>query len=68
MQGVRILDIYGGSDRKPVLDAVEARAKLMSSIRNVDYRQIKVPGANHFYNNRQDQLVKVLNQELSKNE
>ncbi|MEJ2451769.1 MAG: DUF3530 family protein, partial [Gammaproteobacteria bacterium] len=40
MQGVRILDIYGVDDRNPVLNAVKARAKLMSKIHNANYRQI----------------------------
>jgi len=66
MQGVRILDIYGGEDRKPVLEAVKERGKAMSKIHKADYRQIKIPGANHFYNQKQDELVTVLNRELSK--
>jgi len=66
MQGVRILDIYGGEDRKHVLEAVKERGKAMSKIQNANYRQIKIPGANHFYNQKQDELVTVLNRELSK--
>lgn len=67
IQGVRILDIYGGDDRKTVVNAIKTRANLMRKSHNADYRQIKVPGANHFYNSRQDQLVMVLNQTLSRN-
>lgn len=65
VQGVRIVDIYGGEDEKSVREAVKVRRKIMANAQTIQYRQIEIAGANHFYNGKQKELVKVLDRELS---
>jgi len=54
---IPLLDIYGDRDIGPVLDSVRARAMATRKGGNSGYRQIEVPGADHFFNGLADTLV-----------
>lgn len=61
-----VLDIYGGQD----LDAVRAFSKQRAAAArktNKHYTQIKVPGADHFFTDMQDDLLKRVRGWLMKN-
>jgi len=68
IKGVNIIDIYGSDDLKPVLEAIRIRRPLGKKLHKDHYHLIKVHGANHFYRDKQEELVNVLNTELSKKE
>ena len=61
-----MLDLYGSQDLEGVLGTAAARAASASKI-NKQYTQTKVEGANHFFNNLQDDLIKRIRGWLSKN-
>jgi pimeloyl-ACP methyl ester carboxylesterase len=51
-----ILDVYGSNDSDRVKGASEKRAEMFAG-RN-DYTRVRVDGANHFYQGREDALIK----------
>ena len=53
-----VLDIYGSDDLKPVLDTVSERASTAKKTGNKHYQQTKVAGADHFFKDKSDVLVK----------
>ncbi|MCB1828580.1 MAG: alpha/beta fold hydrolase [Gammaproteobacteria bacterium] len=61
-----ILDIYGSRDIEPVLATVNARAIEARRADNPDYRQLEVPGADHFFTGLDDQLVQRVHAWLQK--
>ena len=60
-----ILDIYGSIDLKPVLDAEKKKAQVARKAGNKHYRQIKVTGANHFFQGLEADLVRRVKSWLS---
>ena len=52
-----LLDIYGSQDIGPVLSTLTERAAEARRAQNSDYRQIEVPGADHFFSGLDDELV-----------
>jgi len=52
-----VLDLYGEKDLAQVLSSADSRAKAGAS--NKQYSQKKVAGANHFFEDQDDDLVKV---------
>lgn len=58
-----ILDIYGDADLPAVLDSAPQRAK--SSSTNNAYKQIKVPEANHFFDDQDEVLIQVVSDALT---
>ena len=54
---IPLLDIYGDRDIEPVLDSARARAMAARKAGNSGYRQVEVPGADHFFNGLADSLV-----------
>ena len=52
-----VLDLYGSQDLEPVLNSVKDRAKAARKAGNKDYRQVKVTGANHFFQGLEADLV-----------
>jgi len=56
--GVPILDVYGEFDLRAVLAEAPARARAIEAIRGS--RQIVIPGADHFYANRETQLAAAI--------
>lgn len=55
---IPVFDIYGENDLPAVVDSVSDRMK--ASILNKVYKQIKVSKANHFFDDQNDELVKVV--------
>ncbi len=53
-----ILDIYGDSDLPGVLDTAPVRAAAASD--NKHYKQVRTPGADHFFDGRNDLLLKTV--------
>lgn len=58
-----VFDIYGDSDLDSVLVAAPEREK--ASAANKAYKQIKVPEANHFFDNQEEALLEVVSDALS---
>jgi len=57
---VPALDLYGSKDLDTVLDTVQARAGSGKKGKAGIYRQIRIEGANHFYQGHEDELKKVV--------
>ena len=66
IKNVRIIDVYGSEDRKPVLEAIIVRNPLGKKMHQGHYQQLKIEDANHFYNGKQNELVNRLNIRLTK--
>ena len=64
---VPVLDIFGSNDLDIVLEGKELRAKTARKVGNKRYTQIEVAGANHFFDNKEDVLVKRIRGWLLKN-
>jgi len=62
-----ILDLYGGDDFKAVLDTAAQRADIAKKSGNTHYTQVKVPGANHFFRDKNKELVQEVSSWLDKN-
>lgn len=54
---VPVLDLYGEYDTVPVLTGVGTRASVARSSGNKDFTQIEVPGADHFFDGYEAQLL-----------
>ncbi|MDP1681470.1 MAG: DUF3530 family protein [Burkholderiales bacterium] len=55
---IPVLDLYGENDLPPVLTNVKKR---MASLKgNAGRKQVKVPKADHFYNNHEAEMVKAV--------
>lgn len=63
---IPMLDLYGSQDLDGVLSTAQARAASAHKA-NKHYTQAKVEGANHFFNNLQDDLIKRVRGWLTKN-
>lgn len=61
-----ILDIYGSNDIEAVLATEKKKARVARNAGNKAYRQIKVPGANHFFQGAEADLVRHVKSWLSK--
>lgn len=55
-----ILDVYGSEDENAVRDTASKRKELAPDIPGTRYRQLEVAGADHFYRDKQDELVNGL--------
>jgi len=55
---IPVLDLYGENDLPPVLKGAAARAKSLKG--NAGAKQVKVPKADHFYNNHEAEMVKAV--------
>lgn len=62
-----ILDIFGAIDLPEVMEGAEQKKALARKFGNTKYTQIKVAGANHFFNNKEDVLIKRVRGWLAKN-
>ena len=67
IKDAKILDLYGSEDVQRVLDNIAKRAPLAKKMHDDRYFLQKVNGANHFYQGKQDELVKVVSEWLNKN-
>jgi pimeloyl-ACP methyl ester carboxylesterase len=61
---IPVLDIYGALDLRGVLDSAKARAASQSG--NTEYRQVRIAGADHFFQNLDATLVKHVSSWLSR--
>ncbi|MDH5661251.1 MAG: alpha/beta hydrolase family protein [Gammaproteobacteria bacterium] len=64
---VPVLDIFGSNDLPQVLKGEKAKADTARKAGNKNYTQIKITGANHFFDNKDDELVKRVRGWLLKN-
>ncbi len=64
---VPILDIYGSNDLEQVLKGEKDKAATARKAGNKNYTQVKITGANHFFDNKDDVLVKRVRGWLAKN-
>lgn len=55
---IPVMDIYGSSDLPDVVEAADRKLSVARKAGNKNYTQIKIEGADHFFNNKQDELVK----------
>jgi pimeloyl-ACP methyl ester carboxylesterase len=55
-----VLDLYGSEDLATVRDTAADRARIAGDAGNTHYQQIKVEGANHFFNGRDSVLVETV--------
>ncbi|MCP4767341.1 MAG: DUF3530 family protein [Gammaproteobacteria bacterium] len=52
-----VFDLYGSEDLEAVLDSADARAAAGNSGSISEYRQVRVDGANHFFQGHEKELV-----------
>ena len=64
---VPILDIFGSNDLTQVLESEKSKAQTARKAGNKKYTQLKIIGANHFFDNKDDVLVKRVRGWLLKN-
>lgn len=64
---VPVLDIFGSNDLPQVLKGEKLKAATARKAGNKNYTQIKVNGANHFFDNKEDVLVKRIRGWITKN-
>ena len=64
---VPVLDIFGSNDLVPVLQSEKSKAQVARKSGNKKYTQVKVSGANHFFDNKDDVLIKRVRGWLAKN-
>ena len=53
-----VLDLYGENDHENVVNTAAERRKAAAG--NTAYRQLQVPGADHFYDGQEAQLLKAV--------
>ncbi len=54
---IPVLDLYGSRDLEGVLASVKKRAQGANKADNKTYQQVKIEGADHFFNGKADTLV-----------
>jgi len=59
------LDIYGSEDLESVVNTVKLRQQAARKSGNNNYRQVSVPGANHFFNGLDAELIRRIKSWLS---
>lgn len=64
---VPVLDIYGSNDLEQVLKSEKSKRKVARKAGNKNYTQVKIAGANHFFDNKDDVLIKRVRGWLKKN-
>ena len=60
-----MLDIYGSEDLQSVVDSVKQRRQAVRKAGNENYRQIRVEGADHFFNGLDEELIRRVKSWLS---
>jgi len=64
---VPVLDIFGSIDLAQVLESEKLKAQVARKAGNKNYTQLKISGANHFFDNKNDVLIKRVRGWLAKN-
>jgi pimeloyl-ACP methyl ester carboxylesterase len=62
---IPVLDLYGSNDLPQVLKSVEQRAAAARAASNTAYRQIRVEGADHFFDGKNDALLNTVSDWLA---
>lgn len=62
LQSIRIpvLDLYGSNDLETVRNYASKRAEAANRAGNEGYEQIKVQGANHFFDGKEEELIETV--------
>jgi pimeloyl-ACP methyl ester carboxylesterase len=63
---VPVLDIYGDDDLEGVMKTIKARAEAAAAAGNSNYTQKEIAGSNHFFDDREEQLVEAVAEWLVK--
>jgi len=63
---VPVLDIYGDDDLEGIMKSVDDRAAAAKKAGNKSYTQVEVAGSNHFFDDKEEQLVEVVADWLEK--
>lgn len=63
---VPVMDIFGALDLDAVIQTADKKMNVAREAGNKNYSQIKVEGADHFFNGKQDVLVKRINDWIKK--
>jgi pimeloyl-ACP methyl ester carboxylesterase len=63
---VPVLDLYGSEDREVVMKSVDDRKASAMQAGNKDYTQLRVTGANHFFDGHEKELVKSVSNWLNR--
>ena len=63
---VPVLDIYGDDDLDVVMKSVADRANAAAKAGNRNYTQVEIAGSNHFFDDRDDELVEAVSGWLEK--
>lgn len=63
---VPVLDIYGDDDLEGIMKSVDARAEAAKKAGNKNYTQVEVAGSNHFFDDKEDELVESVAEWLGK--
>jgi len=63
---VPVLDIYGDGDLEGVMKTIKARAAAAAKAGNKNYTQKEVAGSNHFFDDREEELVEAVADWLEK--
>jgi len=61
---IPMLDLYGSNDLNTVLESAKARKQ--STKHNPDYSQLVIKDANHFFTNKDSELINTISQWLSR--
>ena len=64
ISNVEIIDVYGSMDHENVFKQLISRKSIGMKKHKQHYHVLKIEGANHFYRDRQDELVEALNKKL----
>ena len=64
--GMNVLGIYGSEDTKRVKGNMKNHESIGKKIHGSRYQTIKIDGANHFYQGKQDVLVKIVSDWIGK--
>ncbi len=62
---IPVLDLYGSDDLPSVLETASARAEAAQVAKNAGYKQVVVQDAEHFFNGKNQQLIKQINDWLN---
>jgi alpha/beta superfamily hydrolase len=52
-----VLDLYGNEDHEQVLANVDSKRKVALSVSGGEFEQLKIDGANHFFDGQNETLI-----------
>ncbi len=55
-----VLDIFGDDDLESIMKSVGARAEAAKKAGNKEYTQLEIAGSNHFFDNKEEELVEAV--------